>query len=292
MSERVVTLENDDVTVEVLAHEGGRIASLRTRRDQREWLSSPSGQPATAAVLGAAYTDTAHYGWDEMLPTVDPSVYVGDPYNELELADHGELWSAKWEVVNSSATSLRQVVKGQQLDYEFERTLTLAGHTLRVAYCCTVARPMTMLWALHPQFVTRPGTRLVLDRTDGYWLKGDDGALTEIPWPGDFVVERDLAAGSNQNYYLNPANPHVEPRLVDPDGATLTLEWDREFAPYLVIWSDHYDLTEHRVIAIEPMSGFYDDLGRAQRAGLVSEFVPQDPSRWWVDLTVKPGEAS
>lgn len=289
---RVITLQNDHVTVDALASEGGRITSLRTRRDGREWMSTPADQPATAAVLGAVYTDTAHYGWDEMLPTVDPSVYVGDPYNDMVLADHGELWSATWEVVDVSPTSLHQRVKGQRLDYVFERTLTLTGSTLRSSYRCAVDRPMTMLWALHPQFVARPGTRLELDRVAGRWFKGNDGVLTEIAWTGDFVVERDLAPGTNQNYYIDPDNRAVAPRLVDLDGATLEVEWDRTFAPYLVIWSDHFDLTGHRVIAIEPMSGFYDDLGRAQRAGLVSVFIPENPSTWWVDVTVRPGESA
>ena len=287
MSEDAVTLTTDDLIVVVRAA-GGRIERLYSRRDDREWLSVPATREESARAP-ATYADTEHFGWDEMLPSVDPSVYVGSPYDGVVVPDHGELWSTQWEIVEVTATSVHQRVLGQRFDYAFERRLELAGPTVRASYQCAVSSAMSMLWALHPQFVSVEGTRLEMDEIGPHWYAGVDGELRETPWRGDLVVERDLAAGSDQNYYVDPLRRSVRPRLVDPNGATLALDWDRDFAPYLVVWADHRHLTSGRVIAIEPMSGFYDDLARAQRSDRISSFTPDAPRAWWVEITVTPG---
>lgn len=287
MSEDVVTLTSDDLVVEVQCAAGGRISRLYSRRDAREWLSAPATRDASP--VSATYAQTAHFGWDEMLPSVDPSVYVDPPYDGVAVPDHGELWSAQWEVVAATPTSVHQRVRGQRFDYCFERRLELVGPTLRASYQCAVGLAMSMLWALHPQFASVEGTRLEMDEIGPYWYAGVDGELRETPWRGDLNVTRDLDFGSDQNFYVDPSRRDVSPRLVDPNGATLELDWDRDFAPYLVVWVDHHHLTSGRVIAIEPMSGFYDDLARAQRGGRISTFTPDVATTWWVQITVSPG---
>ena len=287
MSDDAVTLTTDDLIVEVRAA-GGRIERLYSLRDNREWLSAPATRSEVAR-LPTMYAQTEHGGWDEMLPSVDPSVYVGSPYDGVVVPDHGELWSAQWEVVEVTASSLHQRVRGQRFDYVFERRLEFVGSTVRASYQCAVGSTMSMLWALHPQFVSVAGTRLEMDDIGPYWYAGVDGELRQTPWRGDLIVERDLVAGSDQNYYVDPSRHGVRPRLVDSNGATLALDWDRDFAPYLVVWVDHRHLTSGRIIAIEPMSGFYDDLARAQRANRISTFSPDAPTAWWVEIIVTPG---
>ena len=288
MNPGVVTLTNDDLVVEVLSRAGGRVSRLQSRRDAREWLSAPVSRDAPTSVA-TNYADTEHFGWDEMLPSVDPSVYVGPPYDGVAVPDHGELWSAQWEVVAATDTSVHQRVRGQRFDFTFERHLELVGSRLRASYQCTVGSTMTMLWALHPQFASVEGTRLEMEDVGPYWYAGAGNGLRETPWGGQLVVARDVAVGADQNYYVDPSRRDVRPRLVDPNGATLSLDWDREFAPYLVVWVDHRHLTSGLIIAIEPMSGFYDDLGRAQRSGRISTFHPGAATTWWVQLDVTPG---
>jgi galactose mutarotase-like enzyme len=284
----VVTLENDDLRVEVAATEGGRVRRLLSRRDGREWFHPPRGFVGTPAGLTTSFVATDHFGWDEMLPTVDPSVYRGAPYDGVALADHGELWSAEWTVVDATDTSLTQRVVGRQIDFVLERTLRLDHTTLHATYRCEVPRPTDLLWALHPQFACVTGTRLELDGVTS-WMVGEGAALSTQPWPGALIVERDLAPGEDRNCYLAPGHLVTHPRLIDPSGATVTVTWDHDFAPYLVVWADYQHYSPDRVIAIEPMSGYYDALDRAQAHDRISHFSPEAPTAWWVDVTVTPG---
>ena len=114
-----LTLASEELSVEVAARRGGRITRLTDRRSGREWLIGPHGTGARAA-LDVTYTETDHYGWDEMLPTVDPCVYPDEPYSGTPLPDHGELWSASWEVLTQSATTVHQRVVGRRLDFTFQ----------------------------------------------------------------------------------------------------------------------------------------------------------------------------
>lgn len=288
----VVTLANDDLVIEVESQRGGRVVRLFSRLDGREWLRTGCGRPAPAPTLDAVFTDTDHFGWDEMLPTVDPCRYVGDPYDQVDLADHGELWSTTWEVVAETGTSLHQRARGQRLDYTFDRNLDLEGATLRVNYTCSVGKPTTMLWAMHPQFAMRRGTRLVLTNCGTRVLNTSTGEPETEPWPGDLVVERDVLAGDDRMLYVDPTDTVTTASLVDVDGASLTMDWDHDFARYLGIWIDHGRYTDGRVVAIEPTNGFFDELARAQRSHLVTEFLPQRPTSWWVEIKVTKGESS
>lgn len=286
MRDDVITLENERLQVRVMAQHAGRITHLVSRDDDREWLIERRTVPFVASSWGDVYTDSPHCGWDEMLPTVDPCVYPLDPYAGRSMADHGDLWTAPWEVIDQSPTALRQRVHGSGVAFTLERTLALRDNVLRCDYRCDVPVDTAMLWALHPQFLALDGTSLHFQPSPpAVWDTSTGTARTRI-WPGDLVVERDVAPGEDAMIYLDPSTTIGSVSLCDRDGSALTMTWDTTTIPYLGVWVDHGRYSEDRVIAIEPTNGFFDDLSRAVRNQRFTWFRANEPASWWVEVAV------
>lgn len=282
----VITLENDEVLLQVMAQRGGRITNLVNLRDSREWLIGSHASSILTPALGDVYIDTDHFGWDEMLPTIDPCDYPGTPYPDMALADHGELWTAQWEVVAQSATSLHQRVHGRSLSFTFERTLELRGLTLRCDYRCVTPVDTYMLWALHPQFLAHDGTSLRFQPEPLAILDTSHGAPRARNWTGDLIVERDVQVGEDSMIYVDPTSVLSSVSLSDPDGSSLTMAWDTHSAQYLGVWADYCRYSAGRVIAIEPTNGFFDDLARAVNHRRATMFRAHESREWWVEVTL------
>ena len=79
----------------VIPERGGRIASLRL--DGEELLDQGIGVDQPTA---KGFVEGGAWGWDEMVPTLEPTD---------TLPDHGEAWRLPWsEVMESSSRSLMQ----------------------------------------------------------------------------------------------------------------------------------------------------------------------------------------
>lgn len=282
-------LEDDTVEVVVLPGRGAKIASLRHRPTSREWLLQPSQQMLPPVSVGDDFTSAALSGWDEMLPTITA---CADPNSGGPLPDHGEVWSRPWHVEASSPTRLTTSIEGHALDYRLTRSIAVSGAgRIRLDYELGVVGglPLALLWAAHPQFVATASTRVRL---------GDDvGAVTQvhpslssspIGWPGaDADRVTALPAGACRKLYLDPSQPSGGAGLIDEDtGAWLRLAWDPRIVPYLGIWLDNRACAHRPVVALEPSTGYYDDLSRAFASGQVMTVTPGAPARWSIDVSV------
>jgi hypothetical protein len=287
-------LASDELTVGV-ATRGARITSLKSRSSGREWLAQARGVGAMQPAYGVRFTDTDHCGWDEMFPSVDACAYPVDPFAGLDVVDHGELWSLAWDTVEASEKRIAQRVRSQRFGYSFERALDLEGSTLRASYTVALdeveSAPLPLLWALHPQFAMGDGSRVELSGVHAYVLDTSDAAEVHcVEWLGDLEIERDVDLGCDRMIYVAPDEQVGAARIVDRDGATLRLTWDRSFAPYLGVWIDHGRFTDGRVVAIEPTNGFFDDLARAHQSDTVGRFTPGKSVSWWVELNIEQGD--
>jgi galactose mutarotase-like enzyme len=267
------------------------VVRLFDRRRSRDWLRPPSGDETAVRAYGSSYTQSDHGGWDEMFPTVDACEYPGAPYAGVAVPDHGEVWALDWQIVemdvDTDGARLTQRVEGRHFAYVLERRLTLTRATVLATYRCEVAAASTFLWALHPQFAARPGTRLELDPAPRVVLDTSSPEdAREVDWPGDFVIERDVAPGGDRMLYVRADERASAATLVDRTGETLRVSWDSRFAPYLGLWADYGRFTEGSVIAVEPTNGFYDELRRAAHAGRLASMSPAAPTTWWVEITV------
>jgi hypothetical protein len=261
----------------VLPSRGAKIASLAA--DGFEWLLQPGAAVPPAPEPGAGFVAAGLWGWDEMLPTIDAcEVVVGG--DVVRLPDHGEVWSVPW------ATGGALACAGRALPYRIERSIEATGpRSFAFSYEVTASREVPVLWAAHPQFRAPPGCRIVLPRavTSVVDVKAP-GEPVERAWSDDPLGA--LPERGSGKLYVPPDVPVAWAGLVQADGRWLRLSWDARVAPYLGIWLDRCALAPEPVIALEPASGFYDDLGRAERAGRVSWVRPEAPLRWRLEVEV------
>jgi galactose mutarotase-like enzyme len=288
--EGTIELSSDELRVAVSTRRGARVTSIFSRHDEREWLRKTRGTSHNESLdYGSVFTDSDHGGWDEMFPTVDPCVFPVKPFVGTPMPDHGELWQLEWEVLDKSASALHQRVISDRFAYTFERRLSLSGATLRVEYECCIESQVAvpLLWALHPQFEMRHGSRVLLEgQVDSVLDTSDALSVQEVPWVGDLQVARDVPEGRDRMIYVRPGDTIRAATLIDESGPSLTLTWDQVFAPYFGIWLDHGRYTEGSVVALEPTNGFFDDLERAHAGKTIRAFEPGVTTSWWLEINV------
>jgi galactose mutarotase-like enzyme len=305
---RAWRLEDDALRIIVVPAAGGKIVSLLDRRAGYEWLIQPAqSNPFRLLPPGTVYNDEQVGGWDEMLPTILAGPYPEPgPYEGRALPDHGELWTMVWEDVCTGDGAIRLTADGVALPYRLERTLTLVaaagGTALRFDYALrnNGAAAFSYLWAAHPQFACEPAARIVLppdvtaviNVVPESWGPEWGPPGTVNPWPekagaGRQNLVRDTSPKIGRKFYLPPEAPIAWAGLEQPNaGCWLRLTWDAASQPYCGIWIDEGYLNKIPAVAIEPSTGYYDDLGAAYRNGRVAVLQPGAVARWWLEVGV------
>ena len=292
--ERGVALRSDDLEVVVLPRRGAKIASLRHRPSGREWLEQPAGDLRDPPTYGSAFTDAEMFGWDEMLPTIDASLYPDGEYRGTPLPDHGEVWTLPWET-RPAGEDLLCWTAGRALPFRVGRMMRLNEARLRLDYelSATGDAPLWLLWAAHPQFaVDARGTRIVLPvqvrQLLNIWPSVEPA---RVGWPSpDIESTRGLPYGAGRKLYALPDAGLGSAGLIDSDGTWLRLTWDPALVPYLGIWLDNGAYARHPVIALEPSTGYYDDLALAVSNRRVPQIQPGQSLRWSVDVALGSGQ--
>lgn len=298
-------LESDALRVITVPHMGAKIVSIYDKVADHEWLLGPADRPFIPADYGAVFVDQDMSGWDEMFPTIDACPYPLDgPYKNAALPDHGEVWAIPWEIVETAPTTLTFQVNGRALHYRLTRCLSLSNaHTLRLDYTVenTGAAPLAGLWAAHPQFAATAATKICLPAVTsavivvqpmGNWAP--EG--TRISWPvvtlpdgQPISLDRVTSAELHQSrkVYVLPDEPVAWARLVETTAKHwLHMAWDAAKVPYLGIWVDEGRFNPALAIALEPSTGYYDDLPRAVAHDRVPILAPGVTAGWSLTLQV------
>jgi hypothetical protein len=72
-------------------------------------------------------------------------------------------------------------------------------------------------------------------------------------------------------------------------GDWLLLEWDPDEIPYLGLWIDEGRISHETVVAVEPMTGYYDSLAIAWEKQRVAMIEPGEIKSWGLSVTFGAG---
>ncbi len=246
-----ITLASEGVELS-LESRGAKIVSLFDAELGREWLEPPGAYESDVS-----FDEGAMGGWDEMMPTIEA---CRSPGSHKALPDHGDLWSRNWRVSALGHSSVTMTIDdAKDWTTDSSASVTLGRRSVRLEYRLTsLVEDLWYLWAAHPLFSVREGTRLLVPGT-----RCDSGAATR-----EVVLTRDQAPGTSVKYFVSPSHENATASLIDVDGAMLTLRWSRSDAPYVGVWLDHAQYARHPVVAIEPTNAPDDSLARAARGHL------------------------
>jgi hypothetical protein len=237
--------------MQIRPERGGRITSLRLAGeellDQGIGIDDPHADGFVAA--GA-------WGWDEMVPNVEPARYSGPgPFEGVELPDHGEAWRLAWTVVDDSTLECR----GRVLPWKLSRRVVLTDLVARIAYTYTNAgnAPLYAYWCSHALFRYEPQMRV------------DVGG--DVPRPSQ---------GNSRKVFLRRGSvDHA--RLEWVSGSAVDIAWDKQVTPYVGVWVCNGALGGYRQIAIEPATGGGDRPHLAVPPPLLQ---PDEQLEWWFEV--------
>jgi galactose mutarotase-like enzyme len=294
-------LENDFLKVSVIPELGAKIAQIKDKHANYDWLWEDPTRPLRARQETDKYDEHDISGFDECFPNIGISSYPGDP--TLILPDHGELWSQSWSCEKTN-DSIISAARGKVLPYTFERKITLKNRSLVFSYVIenTGQGSFKGFWSAHPLFNAVEGMQILLNgnppMTKEFGFSGrmgSDGAdgyaghLDKYTWPH-------TAGESGRIYDLSQvtlAEPLTDKVVVSaPDDGVVTLLNPRhncsvrfllnpQEIPYvgmcfnLDAWP--FMGEKARWVAIEPSTGPTDKLDESDRMSDIPIFSVNRP---------------
>jgi galactose mutarotase-like enzyme len=272
------TLENETLRACFLPAHGGKTTSLFYRPAAFELLF-PNPRPCwRKAALGADFSQYEACGFDDAFPGVDAET-VQLAGRAVPYPDHGEIWSTPMCALRQG-DALVFSCDSALLDYHYEKSVRLEGASILYRYRITHTgqQPFPAIWTCHclvnseadMRIVLPEGTRFVRNVFDGGWL-GPAG--TRLPYPaaagprGPLMLDRMPADGQFKYYVDGPVAEGVCGYDYPRSGVGVRMEYDPSLLPYLGFWATAGGYRGDRNCALEPSTGFYDNVSEATRRG-------------------------
>lgn len=298
-----VVLTGEDMTAVILPGLGAKIISLLSHRTGREFIWCDPHRELRSISPGSAYVDNDVSGIDDCFPTIDPCLYPVEPFRDLPLGDHGDLWSRQWGWNLQDDGSLFTVT-GATLPFEFEKLITIQSSPSRLVVRNTMRAVghqwFVYQWAGHPLFRAEKemritglegctgstgfatGGRLVVDGSRWSWpaAPSADGVTCDVsvvPPPEDKV---------NEKYWLSAAQT-CGLSFIDPE-ERLHLHVDPLLLPWLGVCVNYHGWPRADPgywVALEPSTSPHDSLTDTWAAGLARKIGPGETHRWWWALS-------
>ena len=298
---QVYSLESDHLSVRVIPSEGGRIASLRSRRTGLEFLAqSTRSGPFPAPSIDALFQHGPAAGIEECLPTIGPGHAHGG-----FVPDHGDFWQLSWQVLESTKDHVQLSADGFSRTFRFTKELTLLDGALLARYRVRNigASPQSFLYACHPLFAISDDDHILLpgevrelalnySRNDRI---GGRGSI--VRWP---VTASGIRLDVTDGPEVGTAEMFYTARLDEgrcglwrrATGELLEVSFDTAKLPYLGLWicyggwPDQNDGPRQYAVALEPTTSACNTLAEAQQNGSAVELGAGCICEWQVRFEV------
>ncbi len=302
-------LENDYLKVTVIPELGAKIAQIKDKHANYEWLWEDPTRPLRARQGTDKYDEHDISGFDECFPNIGISSYPGNP--NLVLPDHGELWSQAWSY-RTTSDSIVTTARGKVLPYKFERKITLKDRSLIFSYVIENVGQESFkgFWSAHPLFHAVEGMQILLNgnppmtkefgfsgRMGSDGVDGYAGHSDSYTWPNT-IGESGKSHDLSQVTLAKPLTDKVV--VTAPKDGSVTLlnprhncsaqfMFNPQEIPYVGICFnlDAWPFTgrKARWLAIEPSLGPTDRLDESELLGELPVFVAHRPVTFGFMLT-------
>ncbi|TBL76592.1 DUF5107 domain-containing protein [Paenibacillus thalictri] len=319
-----VTLENERLRLQILPGLGGKICSLLNKTTNREWLDRPPHRPFRMPQMGSLWEEWDRCGWDELFPSIDAcrldisgideddtdadaSGLSGSPHKrqtEVPIPDHGELWAVPWEYEELDPLTLKLSVNSRLLPVRLEKTIRLQDNRVHFHYSLTNRgrHALPYIWAPHPIIAATEQMTIELPATvkrivTAYSADGRLGTRgDEHAWPtacaanGDQVELNAMPArnsGVADKFYVKPPCREGWCAVrVNDTGERFKLTYDTADLPYLGIWINGGGWNGEYHLALEPATGYLDNLHDAYRNEQCAVIGASAMSSWDMQLEI------
>lgn len=300
-----VTLESDALVAEFLPGFGSKMCGLVYRPLDRQLLVQRPGAAYRVAPYDGDYVGQGECsGMDDMFPTIDRCFYERFPWRGVEIPDHGEVWSLRWDCA-VEGTALRFSTRGVRFPYRLEKRVSFRdARTLRFAYRLTndSDHEFEYFWAIHPMILVEEGVEVVLPPgvrkvVTAFSSTGELGRWgDEFDWPVatlpdgrrlDLRPVRAPSAGQMNKYFVGE-------RLAEGwcalryrrSGFTLRFSFPAGKIPYCAVLPNEAGWNGHHSVFLEPATARADRLDVARLRGEQAVVGPRASTGWEFELSV------
>ena len=305
-----ITLQNQFIRMRFIPELGGKIVEIYDIKNNHEWLWRDKSRPIKLAKYGDAYDRYDISGFDECFPNIGISKYPDN--DEVELPDHGEIWSLPWEIINSAA-DFSASVTGKLFNYRFIRKISLEDRKITLSYSVSNNgdSEFKYMWSAHPLFKIDEDMKIEISgnpkmlKEFGYGGRiGEDGEgwygghLSEHTWPkvigsdGNIndMSEVSLAKILTDKVVLDAPFDGVVKLKKLKSGRVLTMKFAPTEIPFLGICYNFgaWPLAGEPAtwVALEPTTGRTDRLDECMKLGSANILKAKESKTWQLELEI------
>ena len=274
-----LVLENENLKIVIHPYLGGKITSFYLKEKEFELSAQSSQEQAQARNRVEAENRRDNfapyaYGMDDAFPNVNQEVIDWEG-RMLSYPDHGEIWSADFDICEQSSDEVRIRWQSPEFNYLYEMCMKLNGHTLEIEYHIVNhgKEELPCIWTWHGLLRYEQDMEIILPKNVLYYrnvlddcILGKEGMVyplqngvydfTRMPNPVEcdmvkYYNEEDVTEGHCGIYYPTQNVSHY-------------LDYDAKMFPYLGIWITAGGFQGDFNAALEPTNGYYDRMSKAR----------------------------
>ena len=268
-------VETPTLTALLLPEDGGKLASVKARRDGFEFLCQNPAPAYARLAYDGAYIESECASWDDMFPTIDPYTPEAGEYAGVTYPDHGEVCRLPMAVAYEGESVVLSCTS-RLFSVDFEKKITPeADGALALTYTLRNRgrEDFPYIWAAHCM------------------MRGADDLRVETPYPADAPavymfgpegvesLPRDRLTGYRAGsgaayklYYTAPTNGGFLRAVYGASGHSFEMDYRDSAAaiPYVGLWINNGGFKDYYNIALECASAPYDAPHKAMAQGVCS----------------------
>jgi hypothetical protein len=295
-----ISLENELLEVKILPAFGGKIISIRSKRNGEEFILPPFIGYDQASAHGS-FDQSDGGGFDECLPSVAGCEAISE---EAAVPDHGDLWRVDWQV---DSTDRGVVLHGDSTSrpLRLTRRAELMGSSLVLDYTLSNLSDssVTWLWSAHPLLRVEEGDLILLpdeikEVTIEYCSTDQFQQRSCIGWPRPLTLSgttvnlsRVEAIDGTKAYKLfaQMGKAGWASLYRRRTGQGLVFRFDPAELPFLGLWIcfgawPERDGRKQYTVALEPTTADFDSLAEAQRNGRACNLGSHESRHWRLEV--------
>ena len=266
-------LENDKLKIECCPELGGKITSFFHKGKGFELAAQPDKEIEQLPLAEESF-GTYAFGMDDAFPNINAELiyWKGKTY---AYPDHGEIWSAKFDVTEQAEKSIFLRWKSQNMGYCYQKRLCLENNVLNIRYYITNegADELPCLWTWHGLMRYEEDMEVILPEDITHCrnvlsgsVLGKEGMIYPLENDVyDFGSVPKAESGNMVKFYAEGPVGCGKCGLHYPSQKiTCMMEYDANVLPYFGFWITAGGFQGDYNCAMEPSNGFYDSISIAK----------------------------
>lgn len=279
----LIVLENSHLKVVLDPELGGKIVSFINKGKNFELAAQNKHEVTLDKAPGKCFGRYA-YGMDDAFPNLISEVVDCD-CGRLVYPDHGEIWSAKFDVSGTAREFVSLKWNSEKFGYQYRKIMTLDKTGLSISYRITntAKRELPCYWTWHGLVRFEENMRVLWPHGTKGFINAQDGGLLGSAGKRyditngfyDFTGVPETRTMYTAKFFVEGAVPEGRCGIYYPShDVTYYLEFDSSTLPFLGFWVTAGGFQGDYNCALEPTNGSCDSVSKSLQSGWRAKLMP------------------